>query len=350
MKKILLVLTGGTICTTVNQNGVRAIHSQAATVLQQGFMESDSVFRNEVTFDVSKNFGMLSENLSLARWNEWLQYFRSISFGKGYDGIIIAHGTDTLAYSAAMCSLLFAGLNLPVFLVSSGLPLSYEGANGHINFRTAVECICKDLPPQVYVPYRNQNGKLYLHLAARLQQCQNYSDDFYSRGAFDITKGISAKTKKALKELPGIQTLNPMGDWQFQNGVLALQPYPGLDYSALNLQGVKAIVHGTYHSGTACVQGKEYNSCSILYLMDRCEQSKIPLYLSPTKAGGEVYETVPTMVNHSPNGVTLLHGCTFEMVYVKVVLALALGMNQTQTKAFLTQNSVGEFFIQGEES
>ncbi len=352
LKKILLVLTGGTICTAVNQKGVRAINQKAASLLQQGFMESDSVYRNEVIFHTTENFGVLSENMTPHKWNQFLSYFRSVNFGEGYDGIIIAHGTDTLAYTASMLSLLFAGRNIPVFLVSSAFPLENEKANGHIHFRTAVEWICKELPANVYVPYRNENGKLFLHFASRLEQCKNYSNDFHSVGAMDITKGFTVKAKKQAKSVRPAACLDPMGTWQFEKGVLALTPYVGLDYSSLSLDGVKYILHGTYHSGTVCTQiaseGEEYNEFSVLTLLDRCRENKIPVFFAPAKPDGEVYESVPFIVKHGGNEVGFVYGCTFETAYVKLLLASSLGYAKEKTKEFLQADYAGEFF-RGEE-
>lgn len=351
LKKILLILTGGTICTTVNQKGVRAIYGQAASVLQQGFMESDSVYRNEVVFNTTENFGILSENMTPDKWNQLLSYFRSVNFGEGYNGIIIAHGTDTLAYSAAMLSLLFAGRNIPVFLVSSALPLEQENANGHIHFRTAVEWICKELPAGVYVPYRNENGKLFMHFASRLEQCKNYSNDFYSVGAMDITKGFTPKAKKQAKGVVSVPCCNPMGTWEFEKGVLAIQPYVGLNYQTLSLEGVRYILHGTYHSGTVCTQiereGEPYNEYSVLTLLDRCQKKNIPVFFAPAQNSGEVYESVPIMVNHAGDTAGFVYGCTYEMAYAKLLLACSLDMNLQETKTFLETEFAGEYFNKG---
>ena len=353
MKKILLVLTGGTICTAVNQKGVRAIHQRSGSLLQQGFMESDSVYRNEVTFDLSENFGILSENMTIPRWNQLLSYFHSVSFGKGYDGIIIAHGTDTLGFAASLFSLVFAGRKIPVFLVSGAHPLEQEETNGHVNFRCAVECICKEIPAGVYVPYRNQKGKLFLHFASRLEQCRNYSNDFYSVGAMDVTKGILPKVKKQLKTVTPVACLEGDAPLTLQKGVLMVHPYVGLDYTALSLDGVCAVLHGTYHSGTVCTQiekeGEPYNEYSVLTLIERCKQQGIPLYFAPAQSRGEVYESVPFLVNYGEEFVSFLYGCTFEMAYAKLLIAHSLGMDNTQTKIFLQTDFAGEFFIKGEE-
>ncbi len=357
LKKILLVLTGGTICTSVNAKGVRAIHQKTASLLQQGFMESDSVYRNEVTFDTTQNFGILSENMTPEKWNELVTFFRSIEFGKGYNGIVIAHGTDTLGFSAPMLSLLFAGKNIPVFLVSSNLPLEQEQANGHINFRTAVECICKEFPANVYVPYRNQNRKLFLHFASRLQQCSNYSDDFFSVGAMDITRSISTKVKKQVNGVTPIPCVDDHTPFAFNHGILWLHPYVGLNYQEINLQRVKAVLHGTYHSGTVCAQITEedmpYNQYSVLTLLDRCQKENIPVIFAPAKVSGEVYESVPLVAGHKGQIANFVYGCTPEMAYVKLMLGYALGKRGEDLISFMQTDFAGEFFAsleKGEES
>ncbi|MBR3843988.1 MAG: asparaginase [Clostridia bacterium] len=356
MKKILLVLIGGTICTAVNERGHRAIDEKAATFLQHSFMASDSVYREQVTFDVSENFGILSENMTLKRWNQLLSYFRSVSFGEGYDGVVIAHGTDTLGYSAAMFSLLFSGTPIPVFLVSSQHPLANPLANGHVNFKSAVECICENIPPNVYVTYRNDSDqKLYLHLASRLRQCTNYNDDFYSEGAMDITNGLSGEIRTHVQTVPCVSCVDKVGDWQLENHVLPITPYVGIDYSAFCLDGVKAVLHGTYHTGTACAQitgeQTEYDRFSVLSLLDRCSQKGIAVYLAPSRKEGEVYETIPLIANHPSAASTLyfLYGCTWEMAYAKLLLAYSLGYTGKQVEDFFNHQYMGEFFTQKEK-
>jgi len=58
-----------------------------------------------------------------------------------YDGIIITHGTDTLAYTAAALSFYFNAIKIPILLVSSDYPLDDSKANGLDNFMCAVEFI-----------------------------------------------------------------------------------------------------------------------------------------------------------------------------------------------------------------
>ena len=71
MKRILLILVGGTICT-LSQGGVRSLAtSEAQTLLVEHFRESDSPFcgENETEILPGEKFNTLSENMSIETWN-----------------------------------------------------------------------------------------------------------------------------------------------------------------------------------------------------------------------------------------------------------------------------------------
>ena len=320
---ILLVLTGGTICTSV-RDGLRSLDTDAASLrLVETFQNSASPFAQSVRFTVGERFHTLSENMTVSVWNRMIEYLKTVDFS-AYDGIIIAHGTDTLAYTASMFALLLAGIEIPVIFVSSNAPLEHGDAraNGAANFRAAVDCVGYGIAPGVYATYRNvTDRRMYLHMGSQLKQCADYSEDFHSVGALDITS-LSPETLSELPETvapsaPLLRTLNaPLTDC-----VLKIRPYVGIRYDAYRVEKFRAVLHGTYHSGTACV-GDGYSPASVLYLLDRCADVGTDLYLSPAWSQGELYDTVPVMLNHSRNGrrVIPLNGMTEETAYCKLLL------------------------------
>lgn len=348
MKRILLVLCGGTICTaaTATQNGaIRSISADAATWLSAYYFKSGSKYKNEVEFETSKNFGILSENMTIEKWNSLIRFFsEKRGTFKDYEGMIVAHGTDTLAYSSALFSLVLRNVGIPVFFVSSNEPLNLSNgdinpnANGNINFRKAVECICMGIKPNVYVVYKNpSSGKVFLHLGSRLTQCRNYSEDFFSEGCIDITSLSGAEECAALfkdccvdrseeASLSRCPVLN--------NCVLKIEPYVGLNYRAFNYTQFRAVLHGTYHSGTVCTEKTKedprYGTQSILHLIDACDE-KTDVFLSPAKNSGEIYDSVDIFSNHRHTGVHFLYGCTNEMTYVKLLLAYSLGVSDVDS-------------------
>lgn len=338
--KILVVLTGGTICSEYKGN-VKVQGVNAATVLEKEFKDSDSPFAKEVEFVTTENYGIFSENMTVEKWNTLIDklknipVFKSTAAAKGnypslksnsfdekdcVDGVIIAHGTDSLAYSSAMFSILLKNLGVPVFMVSSNEALSEKNANGVENFTAAVECICRGIAPGVYVTYRNSNGRMYLHLAKNLIQCGDYSEDFYSKGMAEI----SDCTGSAFKLLPMDNEENGVDiftDFRLKNNVLKIEPYVGLNYDFFDFSSVKAVLHGTYHSGTVCAETDEAREDfrnSLIYLVKKYPE--IPVYIAPSDISSGIYETVADILKISPENITFLTGETTEYYYARLLV------------------------------
>lgn len=354
MKRILLVLVGGTICTGVNSRGTLSVSGAAGALLKNNFLESDSAFADDVEIELTENMYILSENMTAEKWNSITDTLRAYE-DKQYDGIVIAHGTDTLAYTAALLSLVMNRTEIPVFFVSSNAPLNSNRANGNDNFRYAVECICRGIRPNVYVVYRNiSDGRMYLHLASRVKQCQNYSEDFFSFGALDITDisdGTFDKYSEALdrlyppKPLPEIPEINMKR--KLCDCVLYIHPYVGINYDAYKYEAFKAVLHGTYHSGTACAEkdgnGSEYGRNSILHMIDVCSEMNIDVYLSPSEPDGEIYDTVRIISEHNGGKIRFLYGTTPEMAYVKLMYAYSVLSGKDEIEKFLSTEFNYEF-------
>ena len=343
MRKILLILVGGTICTSLNEHGTLSISEGAGVKLIENFKNSDSPFKDKVEIKPTENLFILSENMSIENWNLMLDTYRKHINTDNFDGVIFAHGTDTLAFSTSLFALILANTDIPVFFVSSNARLDSDRANGNDNFRYTVELICKGIEPNVYATYKNiSDGRMYLHLGSRLKQCANYSEDFFSEGAIDITdnfdKALDLKTKKS-------PLININDDWHLKNCVLMITPYVGLNYDSFNYSRFSAILHGTYHSGTACAEPYEN---SVLHLMDLCEKENpdIDIYLSPAKNSGEIYDTVRVIDSHKANQkeINFLYGCTNETAYAKLVLAYSIWEEKKDIEKFINTNVNFEFF------
>ncbi|MBR4867817.1 MAG: hypothetical protein IKU10_01565, partial [Clostridia bacterium] len=106
-----------------------------------------------------------------------------------------------------------------------------------------------------------------------------------------------------------------------------------LNYNRLNLEGVKAVLHGVYHSGTACVDDG-HSSSSILSLARRCAKRSIPLYLSPAKRSNEqmVYASVPVLEQAD---ICFCYGHTKEWLYAALTVAYSAEMTQEEVQALI---------------
>ena len=351
MKNILLILVGGTICTALNEKGNLSVNEKAGILLRENYYKSDSPYADKVQIEPTENLHILSENMTIDKWNVIIETYRKYVAKKSYDGIIMAHGTDTLAYSAALFSMLLSDTKIPIFLVSANENLKSERSNGNANFRCAVECICRGISPNVYVPYKNlSDNKMYIHLASRLKQCENYTEDFHSVGEFDVTEMTEKNYRVYFEKLDEMypqkkrkSAVNILGNWQLTECILYITPYVGINYAAYNYSTFLAVLHGTFHSGTACAQKtekcSEYGKNSILYLLDEClnAEKTVDVYFAPSILKTGTYETVGTIGNHTVNGkkANFMYGYTYEMAYAKLVIAYSLFEEEEKRKEFL---------------
>ena len=358
--KILLLLTGGTICSFGDEQGNRrdVDIQKAKALLLQYFEKSDSPCAHQ-KFEVATILNTLSENMTIPKWNDLLHFLKKQNL-RQYRGIVIAHGTDTLAYTASLLALALSKVEVPVFLVSSQLPLNQEGANGNENFRRSVELICAGIIPGVYVVYRNEDGRCFLHHGGHLVSSGDYSNDFYSRDAVclsEVPEVMEGECFKAAMRLDQwMEELNRDKICRQRNGngidlcrigelksdILRIEPYVGLNYEQISLnKEIRAVVHGLYHSATACIGGtkEEQNTeYSLLPFLTRCREAKIPVVVTPCPEEA-AYASGVWMLEA---GAIPVYGMTKEMVYVKTLLAGALGYSNEKLCSFLKEDACGE--------
>ena len=138
MKKVLMLGTGGTIASGMTDSGLIPV------------LTTEQLIENvpEVTAlcDVTckQLFSIDSTNITP---DHWLTIANAIheSFSK-YDGFVIAHGTDTMAYTAAALSYLIQYSPKPIILTGAQKPILFENTDSKTNlvdaFRVAVSDLC----------------------------------------------------------------------------------------------------------------------------------------------------------------------------------------------------------------
>jgi L-asparaginase len=344
MKQILVVFTGGTIGSTAT-GGTIDTSSNAPYKLLQLF-EQQYPNHAELRFDTLHPLQMLSENLAPAAWKIIIDAIESAQPSK-YDGIIVTHGTDTLAYSATALSLYFHALELPMLLVSSDYPLENPKGNGLANFICAVEFIRQGIAKGVFVPYRNAGQMMQVHRGSRLTCSLQLSGDFYSvqgrsylqfDGQNFSPAGLQAidSAKPDLKESTETCFAKPINlKPQFSKQILMIKPYPGLDYSHFKLEGVMAVLHDLYHSGTAYVTGEWGKNLSLIDFLKRCQGLEIPVYLAPVCQSENAYQSTRELIEH---GAELLWNMSIEAAYVKLSIAYGNFSDKKQIADFLEQD------------
>lgn len=264
---ISLILTGGTICSRTDPDGLRRSDAdRAGTILEARFRQAHP--DSDAVFQVHSPVNCLSEDLTPPDLTALLNCLAGLDL-RDTDGIIIAHGTDTLDQTAAFLSAALPEIAVPVLLVSAIAPPEHPASNADANFAAAVSLIAKGLAPAVWAVYQNTDGVVYLHAGAELERCNHGSADFFSPHMLPA-KNAPLAPKRPVKPLDRVQR---------DAEILLLHPYNGLRYDRIPLDGVSAVVHGTYHSCTA--NSAADSPYSVLTLLRRCAEYGIPCFLAP---------------------------------------------------------------------
>ena len=128
-KRILLLTTGGTIASKHTEEGLAPGISGEELA---GWLPH---LKNAYDITVRDILYLDSSNIQP---EEWRFIARCVFEEKDhYDGIVITHGTDTMAYTASVLSFMLPGINLPVVLTGSQLPIEHPLTDGLENLRTA---------------------------------------------------------------------------------------------------------------------------------------------------------------------------------------------------------------------
>lgn len=136
--KILLLTTGGTITMLKSANGALQ-PCEDANKLIKAIPELDLL----AEIDILPIVNIDSSNFTPA---VWLQIAKAIFHRmKDYDGFVVAHGTDTMCYTAAALSFMLQELNKPVVITGSQVPLEEIGSDGRSNLINAVRVAISDL-------------------------------------------------------------------------------------------------------------------------------------------------------------------------------------------------------------
>lgn len=297
--KVKVIFTGGTIGSRIKEEGYIAPKEKAPYELIDQYRKTNP---DNIEFDTVEPYCILSENISAKEWNQLIVCVRMVLLEEQTDGIVITHGTDTLAYSAAMLSYVFGYAEIPILLVSSDFPLEDERANGHINFYYAIKFMQERLGRGVFVSYCNKGGQPAIHRGGRLLQHKAFSADvesikkhwygafeheqfvFGERGKNPTKSDVEQNEKKERKEIM-FQESEMVKLSSDAGEILRIVPSVGMKYPPIG-EEVKAVLHESYHSGTIGIN-KELEK-----FVKEAKRRNIPIYVTGLTGEEAVYETV----------------------------------------------------------
>ena len=174
MKRVLVIATGGTIASAEEGSGLAPALTGEQLV---AFVPEVAQMRH---IEVSQVMNVDSTNM---RPEGWLTIAGEVRRRyDDFDGFVVLHGTDTLAYTAAGLSYLVQGGPKPIVLTGSQLPMGDPGTDGKRNLLDAVLVACDDAAAGVIVAF---GGKVISGTAARKVRTRSF-EAFDSLNALDL--------------------------------------------------------------------------------------------------------------------------------------------------------------------
>ncbi len=138
MKKILLIGTGGTIASEMTEGGL------TPELTTEQLLSQVPAISGICGVECIQLLNLDSTNITPGHWQMMARCVRT-HYGE-YDGFVITHGTDTMAYTAAALSYLIQGSPKPIVLTGAQKPIGFDSTDSKVNLMDAFRCAAEDLP------------------------------------------------------------------------------------------------------------------------------------------------------------------------------------------------------------
>lgn len=246
---VLLIYTGGTI-GMIESPETGALTAFDFNHLSEQIPELERINANLKAVSLGKPID--SSDMNPETWQEIAQHV--VENYTDFDGFVILHGTDTMAYTASALSFMLQGLTKPIILTGSQLPIGKIRTDGKENIITSIEIAAQ----------KDKNGK------GLIQEVAIFFEDYLYRG--NRTTKVSANAFEAFLSPNYIELVkagieikyNPSAFFRSRLTALKFQPkmdnsvglikiFPGITasiYSSLfDLKKVKAVILESYGAG-----------------------------------------------------------------------------------------------------
>ena len=219
MKRILIIATGGTIaCKKTEQGLVPMLSSDELLAMVPSIRQIADV-------DTLQLMSLDSTNM---RPGHWVQICRAIEDRYDqYDGFVICHGTDTMAYTSAALSYLCQNLRKPVVVTGAQKPIEEENTDARINLEDSVRYAASDDAFGVCMVF---DGRVIAGTRARKMRTKSYN-------AFDTINYPHLAVIQDGQIISYIRELKPYGKPVFYHDlnerIFVFKLIPGMDPGVL---------------------------------------------------------------------------------------------------------------------
>lgn len=331
MKKILLITTGGTISSAQTETGLAPVPSDR--LISEVMKGLSGLYQ----IDVKDLFHLDSSNIQP---EEWQQIGRTIAeIFENYDGVVVAHGTDTMGYSASALSFMLKNIPIPIVFTGSQLPLIHPLSDGLDNLRCAFAMAASQDACGVFVAFDRK-----IILGCRAVKVRT--------SAFNAFESVNAPYA-AIIDSGGLQ-LNrdlikkPDGPFALEDGlcpnVFLVKLTPGFNpaiFDMLLQMNYRGVVIEAFGTG-----GLHYIRRNLIAKLEAMVDSGISVVICSQclyeKSELTIYQIGQKLLD---TGVIQGYDMTTEAAVTKLMWALAGDRTPEQVKRLFSENLAGEISI-----
>lgn len=331
-KRVLIINTGGTIGMKRTNKGYAPIPGFLSEAISSiGDMNSPAA----PAWELHEMSPLLdSSDITVKEWNSIAKVIYDNY--EGFDGFVVLHGTDTMAYTASALSFILHGLDKPVILTGSQIPLSELRSDGRDNLVTSLLIAADGVANEVCLYFSGKllRGNRAVKMSA--DQLVAFDSPNYPHLA-DV--GISVKYNRSAIGIPGGKKFEMRPFKNVPIGVLKV--FPGIQFGlfeSIMTEKLSGIVLETFGAGNIPsdsgalipIISRAFESGSVITVCSQCPSGTVAL---------GAYETSSALKSA---GAVSGFDMTTEAAVAKLYYLFSLDLTKDQIKEKMEENLRGE--------